>query len=92
MTELLFYANAYLKNCEARVVTADERGIVLNRTVFYPLGGGQPGDVGSPPHPAPLHKWRGRRIKVRKGKRKANVRWVRSCIATPSSLWGEGGG
>ena len=47
MTELLFYANAYLKNCEARVVTADERGIVLDRTVFYPLGGGQPGDVGS---------------------------------------------
>jgi misacylated tRNA(Ala) deacylase len=47
VTELLFYANAYLKNCEARVVTADERGIVLDRTVFYPLGGGQPGDVGS---------------------------------------------
>jgi len=47
MTELLFHANAYLKNCEARVVTADERGIVLDRTVFYPLGGGQPGDVGS---------------------------------------------
>ena len=42
MTELLFYANAYLKNCEARVVTADERGIVLDRTVFYPLGGGRP--------------------------------------------------
>jgi misacylated tRNA(Ala) deacylase len=47
MTDLLFYADAYLKNCEARVVTADERGIVLDRTVFYPLGGGQPGDVGS---------------------------------------------
>jgi misacylated tRNA(Ala) deacylase len=47
MTELLFYANAYLKNCEARVVAAHERGIVLDRTVFYPLGGGQPGDVGS---------------------------------------------
>jgi len=54
MTELLFYANAYLKNCEARVVTADGRGIVLDRTVFYPLGGGQPGDVGSPPLPDPL--------------------------------------
>lgn len=47
MTELLFYANAYLMNCEAQVVTADERGIVLDRTVFYPLGGGQPGDIGS---------------------------------------------
>ncbi len=47
MTELLFYANAYLKICEAQVVAVDERGIVLDRTVFYPLGGGQPGDVGS---------------------------------------------
>ncbi len=47
MTELLFYANAYLRNCEAQVVSADGRGIVLDRTVFYPLGGGQPGDVGS---------------------------------------------
>jgi misacylated tRNA(Ala) deacylase len=47
MTDLLFYADAYLRNCEARVVTADERGIVLDRTVFYPLGGGQPGDVGT---------------------------------------------
>ena len=54
MTELLFYANAYMKDCEAEVVTADERGIVLDRTVFYPLGGGQPGDVGSPPLPDPL--------------------------------------
>jgi misacylated tRNA(Ala) deacylase len=47
MTELLFYDDAYLRNCEAQVVSADERGIVLDRTVFYPLGGGQPGDVGS---------------------------------------------
>ena len=54
MAELLFYAIAYLKNFEARVVTADERGIVLDRTVLYPLGGGQPGDVGSPPLPDPF--------------------------------------
>ena len=46
MTELLFYTDAYLKSCEAAVVSAEERGIVLDRTVFYPLGGGQPGDVG----------------------------------------------
>ncbi|HKQ25114.1 MAG TPA: alanyl-tRNA editing protein [Burkholderiales bacterium] len=46
MTELLFYTDAYLKSCEAAVLSADGRGIVLDRTVFYPLGGGQPGDVG----------------------------------------------
>lgn len=54
MTELLFYTDAYLRNCEAKVVNVDERGITLDRTVFYPLGGGQPGDVGSPPLPDPL--------------------------------------
>ncbi len=47
MTALLFYTDAYLRNCDAQVVSTDERGIVLDRTVFYPLGGGQPGDAGS---------------------------------------------
>jgi len=31
MTELLFYTDAYLRNCEAQVVSADERDIVLDR-------------------------------------------------------------
>lgn len=47
MTDLLYYANAYLRNCDAQVVAVDARGIILDRTVFYPLGGGQPGDAGS---------------------------------------------
>jgi misacylated tRNA(Ala) deacylase len=46
MTELLFRYDGYLKSCTARVVSADERGIRLDRTVFYPTGGGQPGDMG----------------------------------------------
>ncbi len=46
-TELLFRSDAYLKTAEARVVRADERGIELDRTIFYPLGGGQPGDAGA---------------------------------------------
>ena len=46
MTELLFRDDAYARSCAARVVAADERGIRLDRTVFYPTGGGQPGDQG----------------------------------------------
>ncbi|MGD9744170.1 MAG: alanyl-tRNA editing protein [Dongiaceae bacterium] len=46
MTELVFRADAYAKSCEATVVRADEAGIRLDRTVFYPTGGGQPGDMG----------------------------------------------
>ena len=45
-TELLFREDAYLKTATARVVAVHERGIELDRTIFYPLGGGQPGDTG----------------------------------------------
>lgn len=45
-TELLFREDAYLKTATARVVAIHERGIELDRTLFYPLGGGQPGDTG----------------------------------------------
>ena len=34
------------RSCAARVTAVDERGIRLDRTVFYPTGGGQPGDTG----------------------------------------------
>jgi misacylated tRNA(Ala) deacylase len=46
MTEELFREDAYLKSCTARVTAVDETGIRLDRTVFYPMGGGQPGDTG----------------------------------------------
>ncbi len=48
MTEKLFLKDSHLKSCEARVeaITA-EGGIVLNQSVFYATGGGQPGDSGS---------------------------------------------
>jgi len=46
MTELVFRDDAYARSCEARVTGIDERGLRLDRTVFYPTGGGQPGDSG----------------------------------------------
>jgi misacylated tRNA(Ala) deacylase len=45
-TELLFRDDAYLTSATARVLAVRERGIELDRTIFYPLGGGQPGDRG----------------------------------------------
>ena len=45
-TELLFREDAYLKRATARVIAVGEQGIELDRTIFYPLGGGQPGDTG----------------------------------------------
>jgi misacylated tRNA(Ala) deacylase len=45
-TELLFREDAYLKTATARVVAVHANGIELDRTIFYPTGGGQVGDTG----------------------------------------------
>ena len=46
MTQDLFRDDAYLRECTATITAIGDAGIVLDRTVFYPLGGGQAGDAG----------------------------------------------
>src|SRR5215468_535370 len=79
-TELLFREDAYLRAASARVVAVSERGIELDRTVFYPLGGGQLGDTGA------LIRANGERIAIvdtRKGDTFDSVRHVPAPGASP---------
>ncbi len=46
MTEILCYADSYLKEFVATVTDTTAKGVVLDRTAFYPGGGGQPADSG----------------------------------------------
>lgn len=46
MTGKIFYEDSYQKTLSTRVVEVTDDGVVLESTIFYPLGGGQPGDTG----------------------------------------------
>jgi misacylated tRNA(Ala) deacylase len=46
MTEALYHTDAYLKEFDARVTAVEGQAVALDRTAFYPGGGGQPNDVG----------------------------------------------
>ncbi len=47
MTELMYQTDSYLREFQASVTDADDQAVALDRTAFYPGGGGQPHDVGS---------------------------------------------
>lgn len=83
-TELLFRDDAYRKTATAKVASAANGVVVLDRTIFYPLGGGQPGDTGT------LTRAHGERITVvdtRKGELPGTVAHV---LAPGAALPGPG--
>lgn len=43
----LFRSDSYLRSCDAEVTAVSDGAVYVDRTVFYPLGGGQPGDAGT---------------------------------------------
>jgi len=47
LTTALFREDSYLQSCTAVVTSTSEQGFCVDQTVFYPLGGGQPGDTGT---------------------------------------------
>ncbi|RPJ00665.1 MAG: alanyl-tRNA editing protein, partial [Chloroflexi bacterium] len=49
MTVLLYQTDSYLQTFDATVIDVDEanHGVILDRTAFYPGGGGQPADRGT---------------------------------------------
>src|SRR4051812_8323232 len=47
MTELLYLRDAYLREFTATVTEVDGQRVALDRTAFYPTGGGQPHDTGT---------------------------------------------
>lgn len=46
LTELLYHSDSYVRNFTARVTRVEGDRVGLDRTAFYPTGGGQPHDVG----------------------------------------------
>lgn len=47
MTIERFRDDGYIKSLDVTVTKLDERGVQFDETIFYPMGGGQPGDTGS---------------------------------------------
>jgi misacylated tRNA(Ala) deacylase len=79
-TELLFRDDAYLKTATARVVAAHDGFVELDRTIFYPLGGGQPGDTGF------LVRGNGERIAITDTRKGETPDVVRHFVAAGANL------
>lgn len=82
MTERLYEADAYRRECDAEVISRSADGLILDRTVFYAAGGGQPGDTG-------YLQWAGGRAAVVDTRKADNGAIVHRCA--PDSLLPEPG-
>lgn len=77
MTHLLFLEDAYLTSTEGRVVEVRDGAVALDRTIFYPTGGGQPHDVGE-------LRWNGGQAAVTDVRKEGGQVWHTLDGATPS--------
>ena len=81
MTKTLFRDDAYLQDCTGVVLAhTEEGGLILDQTVFYPTGGGQPHDTGS-------LTWEGGGAQVTSVTKQGDVVWHRLDVDAPP---GEG--
>jgi misacylated tRNA(Ala) deacylase len=76
VTELLYLTDSYLKEFEARVVAAKGNRVALDRTAFYPGGGGQPADQGR-------LLWDDGEAQVVKVKKQGDMVWHRLDVEPP---------
>jgi misacylated tRNA(Ala) deacylase len=76
VTELLYLTDSYLKEFEARVVAAEGNRVALDRTAFYPGGGGQPADQGR-------LLWDDGEAQVVKVKKQGDMVWHRLDVEPP---------
>jgi misacylated tRNA(Ala) deacylase len=79
MTEILFRDDAYARTVPATVVAATPDGIVLDRTIFYATGGGQPGDTG-------MIRWAGGEAVVTDTRKGETPDEIRHLVAEGSAL------
>lgn len=79
LTRELFREDAYLREAQSVVLGADESGIVLAATIFYAMGGGQPGDTG-------ILEWVGGTARVTDTRRSAEGTAIVHCVEPGTPL------
>lgn len=79
LTRELFREDAYLREAQSQVLRADEGGIITAETVFYAMGGGQPGDSGT-------IAWEGGAATITDTRRSTDGAAIVHCVAPGAAL------